>query len=254
MTTPFDPEGAERRIFQRQVQRAFDTAGTEARLAYLDALSRYGTQAEADALARAVESAALYRFNRDLPPIYRAMLVRVITGQWGELQHAVGAAINIPSPLEQARLTTGIAERQAGIRLGLLDLDRQTYRNVFETIARMRREGLNPIPIADELARIVPAGRFRDSATRAETIARTEVRHGMNVGAIETAQASGIKYMKIMDNQFPHFEDSVCAAIDGAVIRIENATPLSTSEHPRGSRQFSPRIERVRSNAELIGG
>lgn len=131
-------------------------------------------------------------------------------------------------------------ERVVRERLRALDFEQKTARLVGDVIAEGAREGRSTQAVAEELADIIPKGRWGDSGTRARIIARTEMGFAENFAAIDFAkEAEGLVMLMAADNQ-TDFNDPECRERDGRIFTPEQAENVMRSEHPNGTLQLTP--------------
>lgn len=154
-----------------------------------------------------------------------------------EIAEALGTSFGIDFVLtEQAQLEI---LREGGLRAGLIDLDAQTHDALFDALAEGRAEGLAGDNLARRIRERIEAGPWRDVATRARVIARTEGAHAANTATLQAARSmEGVEMMMVHDNRTGH-DDDVCSAIDGRVVTIQEAEAMGLA-HPNCTRSFSP--------------
>ncbi len=141
--------------------------------------------------------------------------------------------MNLPDPL-QINLV-----RQGGTRLGLVDILGQARRQLFESLAQGRDEGLRPPDLARQIRDQIPAGRFRTSAIWARVIARTETKWPQNKSSIAVYRRGGNwRASRVTDAQLGDI-DEPCNTASGQVWTFEraDANPL---QHPNCTRSFQP--------------
>ena len=188
----------------------------------------------ADAIANAIVSRAQAWQVAELEASYVTMWRSMLVATVGDVNAAMGLAINIPDSV-----ATGVLAR-GGRRAGLVDITESTRRNVLRI---MEDAGVNQTPMREiqrQIAEQVPVGRFSTSDVRAATIARTEVKYAQNVSSIEAYQASeDIQAVTVIDAQIGP-TDAECEALNGTVVTFGEARRLADSEHPNGTRSFAP--------------
>ena len=188
----------------------------------------------ADAIATAIVSRAQAWQVAELESSYVTMWRSMLVATVGDVNGALGLAINIPDSV-----ATGVLAR-GGRRAGLVDITESTRRNVLRI---MEDAGVNQTSMRDiqrQIAEQVPAGRFSTSDVRAATIARTEVKYAQNVSSLEAYQASeDIQAVTVIDAQIGP-TDAECEALNGTVVTFGEARRLADSEHPNGTRSFAP--------------
>jgi HK97 family phage portal protein len=119
---------------------------------------------------------------------------------------------------EAAQTVTGITE--------------ETRSQIATIMAHGREAGWSVAQYADAIRQ---SGAF--SASRAETIARTELGRADNLGAMERYERGGVERVEVLDGDF----DTECATAHGQIWTLAEAraNPL---EHPRCVRSFAPVI------------
>ena len=129
--------------------------------------------------------------------------------------------------------------QKAGLRAGLIDLDAQTRDSVFQALEEGRSRGMAADNLARHIADNVKAGPWRDAATRARVIARTEGAHAANTSTLQAARSMPkTEHVQVFDDR-AGFGDSACVEADGAVITIDEADAIGLA-HPNCTRGFVP--------------
>jgi len=133
-----------------------------------------------------------------------------------------------------------ILRKPDGKRMGLVDLNGQTKEAMFNAIAEAREAGEGPPAIAARIENQVAAGPWRDSRTRAHVIGRTETKYAQNVSTLQAyKQSDTIGAVQIADGRLENSCD-YCISIDGEIVSFTDAEVLAASEHPNGTRSFTP--------------
>lgn len=129
--------------------------------------------------------------------------------------------------------------RAGGLNAGLIDLDQQTRDSIFDALATGRAEGLNGDALARHIRGFVEAGPWRDAATRAQVIARTEGANAANVATLEAARTMPeTNHVQIFDDR-TGFGDTACVEANGTVVTIDEADAIGLA-HPNCTRSFVP--------------
>jgi hypothetical protein len=129
--------------------------------------------------------------------------------------------------------------RSGGLNAGLIDLDQQTRDAIFDALATGRAEGLTGDALARHIGEFVEAGPWRDAATRAQVIARTEAANAANVATLEAARTMPeTQHVQIFDDRIG-FGDTACVEANGVVVTIEEAEAMGLA-HPNCTRSFVP--------------
>lgn len=171
--------------------------------------------------------------ERALQDEYAAQFDQIVRSTFGEANTALGLGVNLPDPVARRVVATG------GRRVGLIDLKKQIKDRLFTTIAEARSEGLGPEAIARRIRQDIPQGRWSSSQIRARVIARTETKYAQNVSMVEFAKTSGAQHAMVFDARLGD-TDEECEALDGTIVTLEEAESLMDSEHPNGTRSFTP--------------
>jgi len=224
-------------LFEEPLRDLFAELGEAAERAAMQVLSgKQLTPEDRDFAEKVLDIllAALDVIRGKLDEIYSAAYLRSARNVVSALSEAYGIEISLSDPAQVNLLRIG------GTRRGLIDLSTQTREALFEAIAEGRAQGL----ASDNLARFirdrVEAGPWRDAATRARVIARTEGAFAANSVSLQVARdMPGVELMMIHDNR-AGFDDEICSALDGTVVTIAEAEALLFAEHPNGTRSATP--------------
>jgi hypothetical protein len=220
----------------RMAQRAARDALADVELADNTALElKAGELSAADALlAEAIiDSLDTAAAQASLRQAYEQGFLTVATNVFDELSSIFGVTFNIDDATQQAVLTEG------GLRAGLIDLDQQSRDAIFEALAEGRAEGMAGENLARHIRDNVEAGPWKDPATRARVIARTEGAHAANTSTLEAARADpDTEHVMVFDNR-SGFDDEECAAANGIVVTIDEAEAMGLA-HPNCTRAFAP--------------
>lgn len=175
----------------------------------------------------------------DLLPIYRAMHEAIyleIAQDTAQAFAGLGLATDLPDPVARSIVATG------GRRAGLIDLDAQTRRALFDALTEGRALGEGAAQLAQRIRAQIPAGPWSSSEVRARVIARTETRYAQNVSTVEMGRAMGVERYMIFDGRIAT-SDEFCISLNGAIVSHQEALGLLDAEHPNGTRSFSPHFE-----------
>jgi hypothetical protein len=114
----------------------------------------------------------------------------------------------------------------------VVGITEETRSQIATIMAHGRESGWS---VAQYAGAIRESGAF--SASRAETIARTELGRADNLGAMERYERGGVERVEVLDGDF----DAECASAHGQIWTLDEAraNPL---EHPRCVRSFAPVI------------
>lgn len=146
-----------------------------------------------------------------------------------------GFGTSIPDPVMRDILRIG------GTRAGLVDLDGQTRRAVFDALAEGRAEGEGVNALTNRIANMVEGGHWGNAETRARVIARTETKHAQNLSTIKTGLANGVAEFVVFDGRFgePRSELSHIAR-DGKIVSAEDAQTMAENMRPNCTLSFAP--------------
>lgn len=155
---------------------------------------------------------------------------------------AAGIGVGLPDPVARAIVAAG------GKREGLVDLDGQTRKAVFDSIAEGRAAGEGPAAIAARIGPMVEAGPSSDADKRATRIARTETKYAQNISTVERAKAAGVQSFIIFDGRLgPGRSDPDHIARHGSIVSADEAEAMAEDEHPNGTLSFAPNFDALDS-------
>ncbi|MEM7000879.1 MAG: phage portal protein [Pseudomonadota bacterium] len=222
-------ESAQQEAFFGPLDFFFNELGRKAEVAALEVLD------EKDTLdtERIVEILDLGAEMAALRAIYQRQYLNVAKIVNDTMASTLGLAVDLPDTVAQAVIATG------GRRAGLIDLEAQSKRRVFQAISELRSEGAGAADIAREIRSGVARGPWRDSETRSRVIARTETKFAQNASTVARAKAEGMQHMLVFDARLGP-TDPICEALDGVIVTVEEAEQLAIDEHPNGTRSFTP--------------
>lgn len=231
--------------FAVELQTFFDDLGAEAERIILEALEQRGElEARADSQAPETKQdgtlveevlAFLDLLAKD------AELRRIFERQFGSIADEVAAEMSAVLGVEFVFSDPAQVNilRQGGLRAGLIDLDAQTRDALFDALADARAEGLASENLARRIRDRVSAGPWRDAATRARVIARTEGANAANTATLQTARdMTETEHVLVTDDRIG-FGDPDCVAANGRVITIQEAESIGLA-HPNCTRAFTP--------------
>ena len=142
--------------------------------------------------------------------------------------------VMMDAPIETRVISAG------GRRLGLIDLDAQTKKALFEKLTEMREAGLGPLQMVDQISEIAGAGPWKTAEIRAKVIGRTETKYAQNISSIEVYKvAETIGALQIVDGQLETSDDN-CIARDGLIVSFSDGDWIADDEHPNGTLSFTP--------------
>lgn len=222
-------------LLQKQLEEIFAELGDESESAALSVLS--GDQGEggsSDILEKILLMIPIALIVAKMDAAYSS-----VYAQSSDLvAEAFSDAFGVPAEISvQGRVEL---LRMGGSRRGLVDLSSQARESLFEALADGTELGLSSNSLARFIRGRVEAGPWRDAATRAKVIARTEGAFAANLASIQIArEMPGVELMMIFDN-LKGYNDEICSALDGAIVTIAEAEQLFYDEHPNGTRGAVP--------------
>lgn len=149
------------------------------------------------------------------------------------MESVYGLEIGMPDPLARAVVAAG------GRRAGLIDIEEQTKRALFDRLTWGRAAGLGGQNLADYIVEGLPAGPWTTPEIRAMVIARTETVYALNVASALAAKDAGVGHVIVLDNR-TGFDDDVCPPRNGMIVTVEEGEALLPVEHPNGTMQLCP--------------
>lgn len=126
-----------------------------------------------------------------------------------------------------------------GRRIGLLDIEEDTKRALFNILEEGRGQGLNPRETAKLIEEHVPEGRFVNAGPsyRAELIARTETIEAQRISSLKMYEDSpAVKKVVAFDGD----GDATCAARNGTEYTFADAETESAATHPNCVLSWAP--------------
>lgn len=147
----------------------------------------------------------------------------------------VGLSATLPDPVARSIVGAG------GRRAGLIDLEAQTRKALYEALADGRAEGEGAEQLAARISEYVEGGPWQSPGIRARTIARTETKYAQNVSTVERAKAAGVQRFVVFDGRLgPGRSLDEHIARDGSIVTADEATRMAADEHPNGTLSFAP--------------
>lgn len=166
--------------------------------------------------------------------VYEAQYLSIAraTARAGEL---AGLGASLPDPVARAVIGAG------GRRSGLVDLDAQTRKALFDALALGRAEGEGATQLAARIGAEVEGGPWASLETRARTIARTETKYAQNVSTLERARDAGVSHFVVFDGRLGEGRSKPDhIARHGSIVTAEEAAQMADEEHPNGTLSFAP--------------
>lgn len=189
-------------------------------------------------IARVMALLGIPAWQAELTQAYGAHYLEVAGAVQGVAEQ-LGLGTSLPDPVARAIVASG------GTRAGLLDLDAQTRRALFDALAEGRAQGEGVTALAQRIETFIEAGPWNEGAVRARVIARTETKFAQNIATIERARAAGVRAFVVFDGRFgpPRSEDSHIAR-DGKIVGIEDALIMAQNMRPNCTLSFAPSFEK----------
>ncbi|PYE86901.1 phage portal protein [Phyllobacterium leguminum] len=152
-----------------------------------------------------------------------------------EAAELAGLGGSLPDPVARSIVGAG------GRRAGLVDLNEQTKRTLFDALAEGRAEGEGAAQLAARVAQHVEGGPWLSAETRARTIARTETKYAQNISTIERARAANVERFIVFDGRLgPGRSLPDHIARNGEIVTADAAAQMAADEHPNGTLSFAP--------------
>ena len=169
-----------------------------------------------------------------MSPAFQGHYTRTLSTTVGTVNAVAQLGVDLPDHRQREVLARG------GRRLGLIDFQGQTRDGLFRSLHDARSRGLSNPATARLIRDQVPAGRFANSRTRANLIARTEAKYAQNVSSLTAYRESpNILGVIAFDAQGGR-SDSECQQRDQRIYPIEEADIISAAEHPNGTLSWAP--------------
>jgi HK97 family phage portal protein len=147
----------------------------------------------------------------------------------------VGLSATLPDPVARSIVGAG------GRRAGLVDLEAQTRKALFEALADGRAAGEGAEQLAARISEYVERGPWQSPGIRARTIARTETKYAQNISTVERAKAAGVQRFVVFDGRLgPGRSLEEHIARDGSIVTADEAAQMAADEHPNGTLSFAP--------------
>lgn len=208
--------------------------GQRIRSAYLELTET--REGEGDLALRIVDRAGEGEWvDRSLQSPYQAHYRAMVNDTAGVVSETLGLAVSLPDDVARGIIATG------GKRVGLVDIEGQARRSVFDILLDGREKGQGAGTIAERLASEVPGGRFGSPKNRALVISRTETAYAQNRSALASYSAAGFEQLRALDAQIGN-TDPACIERNGKIFDGPDAEAELETEHPNGTLSFVPHI------------
>lgn len=231
-------------ILEGDLRRIFDRLGEEAEQVTLRLLEERGqlgqrsrtaleTKQDGELMEAILSELDLFGVEEELRGVYAAFYLAIASQVAEQLGKAMSIEFVLSDPVQSEIL------RQGGLRVGLLDLDAKTREALFDALAEARSEGLAGDNLARRIRERITAGPWRDVATRARVIARTEGANAANTATLRAArEMAETEHVLVTDNR-TGFDDPDCIAANGRVVTVREAEDMGLA-HPNCTRAFTP--------------
>jgi len=237
-----------REVYATELKKRFDTFGKKAEEIYREAMtagtsgkSRKDIDPADDLIGKLVIEKLIDEDTKELIVGYRPHYLRVAHQSVDSINAVTNLGINLTDTQELKIVSAG------GRRMGLIDLDGQTKKAVFDALADGREAGEGVDAVARRIRDKVGSGRYQNSRIRSELIARTETKYAQNISSLEAYRgADSIGAIQVLDSQLGSF-DEYCDSVNGIIVTFEEADRLAEEEHPNGTRSFIPVFGRPES-------
>jgi len=224
-----------RDAFEPRLKDFFEALARDAAEAARPELPKAAKAAGDEALVRAILKAmGIEAHQAAFKELYEAQYLAVAqdVAAAGEL---AGLAGSLPDPVARAVVGAG------GRRAGLVDLEDQSRKAIFDALADGRAEGEGAEQLAARIRDQVEGGPWTSAETRARTIARTETKYAQNVSTVQRARHEGVERFIVFDGRLgPDRSTPSHIARDGTIVTAAEAEEMAANEHPNGTLSFSP--------------
>ena len=219
------------RSLKQRMNQFFDKMGEEASAAYLATRAK-GADDEVS-VELMFSKMNINRLRQEVRGIYGSHYVAVFR-ETTKVLGGMGIDVTGVDVQELKILARG------GSQASLLDMTKDARAKAMKIIEDGRAAGEGPEAIAAKLADAVPAGRFLDSRTRAEMVARNETRVAQTESALLVYRAApGIDQVMVIDGRLGETDED-CEAVNGDKVDFNAAEALIAAEHPNGTRDIVP--------------
>lgn len=166
--------------------------------------------------------------------VYEVHFLNIAKQTFKSVSSIMGVGINLTDEAEYNILKRG------GKHLGLLDIDENTKKAIFNSLAEGRELGEGAEALARRIRNQVSAGPWGDAAARSKVIARTEAKYAQNISSLEAYKEAGnIEMIEIVDGQLPT-SCQACIDRNGSKVSFDEADSIAIDEHPNGTLSFIP--------------
>lgn len=230
------------RHLQRSMNAALQDFGEEAAKAYERFVNKASVSPEeraaADAVMKEIGAAGFARrLARDYYNHYGNVADATIQSFKEELG-VLGRSIDIGLTRE-ARADI---LKDGGLRVGMLDIERQLRGSIYKALADAREAGEGWAEAANRIRSYVPSGKFvkAGSQYRSQLISRTETANAQRQVSLAAYKAHPeVERVELLDGLVAN-SDPECISRNGEVVSFEEAEAVSAEEHPAGTLTLLP--------------
>jgi len=229
-------------LFQAELIAAFERLGRRAQRAFRNLAPRPVRQADpsdTDLVNLLTQEMRIEDWLvDDLEPRYRTAYLRTAQTTTGTIGATMGLAVGLPDHLARRIVAEG------GRRLGLVDVRGQSRTALFHALSEGRAQGLAREALGAHIKDRIQRGPWRTVQTRALVIARTETAHAQRISALRTYERMDtVQGVRAFDAQVGA-TDADCEERNGRVYSTSDADIETSLEHPNGTLNWAPHIQR----------
>lgn len=164
---------------------------------------------------------------------YDANYLNITRETFNSMNITLGLATDLPDVVARRVIAEG------GRRLGLVDIQKQARKTLFDSLAEGRALGEGGDTLARRIRDDLPAGPWSDSKVRARVVARTETLHAQRDSVLEFTKQSGAQQVMVFDARLGDTDED-CEARDQQIVDLNTAERWMEEEHPNGTMSFTP--------------
>ena len=230
-------EGPLRDGFEGRLKGFFADLGIDAEAAAKKALPKGAKAQKAsddDLVAAILKALGIERYETTFADLFRAQYLEV-GESIARAADLAGLAGRLPDPVARAIVAAG------GRRAGLIDLEDQTSKALFDALAEGRAQGEGVQLLAARIRDQVEGGPWASAETRARIIARTETKYAQNISTLERARHAGVESFVVFDGRLGEGRSKPDhIARNGSIVTAAEADAMAAAEHPNGTLSFAP--------------
>lgn len=236
------------RILQRSMERRTEDAlkkfGEEAASAYESVVRKELTQDDRDNARKVIKRVGLVAFARKLAREWFGHYDRVAERVTSTFKDALGAE-DRSTEIGLTRQARSQILKDGGLRVGLLDIEKQLTDSIFKALSDSRQKGEGWKEAADRIRNYVPAGRFHKagSAYRSQLIARSETANAQRLVSLASYEAHPeVIGVELLDGLLAD-SDAHCKERSGKVVSFEETREIIARTHPNCTLQLLPKFK-----------